>query len=143
VAESAELERLLDERARKRREHNFALVKTLGMVLGVLVTVGSIGTGVAAWVSAGMRSDFERERAADDQAARLTDVEVKAYGLTAAVSDIERVMELERVERAHEQNMLRMILEGQGQTPPDPAPSVQDATARIEAILRDARPVVP
>lgn len=137
VMDAEALDRALNERARARRDHNVALIKTLGMVLGVCLTLASVGSGIWAWTRARMLADFEQQREVDDQSQRLDAVEAQAAGLAQSVGDIERVMELERVERQQEQRMLEMILTGQGQTPPEPSRDVQAATEEIREILED------
>jgi len=132
-----ELARMLDEHNSARRAANFALVKAAGMVLGVCVTVVSVGTGVWTWASSSLRASFEREQEQRDQVERVDGLEANTAELAKAVRAMERVMELERVEREHEQAILGMILSGQGQDMPAVPPKVQAAREEIEQLLSE------
>ena len=106
-----------------------AWLKAAAVVVGLSVTLLSTGLGLWRWASARVRADVEREQVAESQAARLDVVE-------AGLGDVEKVMQLERLERAQTQTMLRMILQGQGQVPPA-SDEVEHATEEIDAILAE------
>ena len=124
----ADFQAMLDDRAAAAAARRMAWVKAVVLVVGLAVTLSSVGLGVFRWAASRVRADVEREQSDARQVERLDAVE-------AGLGDVETVMRLERVERTQTQTMLRMLLTGQGQLPPEPADDVAAATARIDAIL--------
>ena len=128
VLDQGELERRLQEREAARRAKAVGTAKTVGLILGIIITLATTTLSVAGWWTQRIRADVEREAATHQRDLRLDHVE-------AGLADVERVMSLERIERAHQQTMLEMILKGQGQEPPKPPKEVREATAEIDQIL--------
>ena len=132
AAQAAEREA---KRESDKREARMNVVRFAAVVFGLAVALVTTAISVVGWWTQRVRADVEREAAEVLRQAEQQQLDARLNSVEQAVTDVERVLELGRVERGYEQSMMRMILEGQGQTPPERPADVQRAADEIGQIL--------
>ncbi len=112
-------------------------LKRVGAIAALAATLlAGMAAGVG-WYTDKIRDEALQQQNVTATEARLSNVENRAVNNNTAIADLKRVHRLEQVKDVRMEQMVEMVLLGQGQTPPLKTKAVKDADTEIAKILSE------